>query len=630
MKRTGEIKVDSGNIMPVIKKWLYSDKDIFLRELVSNASDAISKHKKLVSLGEAAPSEQPYRIEVVADEKAGTLSVRDNGIGMTAEETEKYISQVAFSGAEDFVQKYSAAGKDGIIGHFGLGFYSAYMVADKVEVQTQSYAPGSEPAVWESDGGTQYTVDKGSREGRGSTVILHLSEDEKEFLEQYRLSVLLRKYCAFMPYEIYLNPKGDKDDKPINNTQPLWLKDPKTVTDEEYEKFYSETFLDFEKPLFWIHLNVDYPFNLKGLLYFPRQNNPMEVRQGEVKLYCNQVYIADNIKEIIPEFLMLLKGTIDSPDIPLNVSRSFLQNDREVQKLSRHITKKVADKLTELFESDREKFTGFFPDIAPFIKFGCIKDESFFDKVKSILLFKDLEGSHHTLEELSTANIAQTDKPDTQQEKSDKAEDKKDEKNSAAPDQRKVYYVTDQTAQAGYIADFKKHGLNAVVLEHYIDPHFISFLEYKERGIKFLRIDSETPDALRTESTLGDTAGITELFAQNISDKSVKVMAGGFKGSALPAVMTVSEYSRRFSEMNSMMGAAAKDAQELTITLNTENAVVRGLESLPAELLKQVCEQIYDIAALSCKKLSPEGMTAFLERTSAQLEQVVSCGKQSE
>ena len=382
MQKQGKIKISSENMMPIIKKWLYSDKDIFLREIVANGVDAITKHKKLVEMGEATRDENPYKIVVSIDEKAKTLTVEDNGLGMTAEEVEKYITQIAFSGAEDFLQKYENASGDGIIGHFGLGFYSVYMVSNNVEIYTKSYK--DEPAVkWSSDGNSTYKLAETDKSERGTKIVMYLADGEEEFLKEFRVRELLRKYCSFMPVDVYLNPKGDENDKAVNNTSPLYLKDPKECTDEEYKTFYRETFMDYNEPLFWIHLNMEYPFRLKGILYFPQvKKKQIQLEKGQVKLYCNQVFIADNIKEVIPEFLMLLNGVIDCPDIPLNVSRSFLQNDKQVQKISKHITKKVADKLTNLFKNDREHYEKCWKDISTFIKFGCLKEEEFYDKVK--------------------------------------------------------------------------------------------------------------------------------------------------------------------------------------------------------------------------------------------------------
>lgn len=491
MQKEGQIKVSSENIFPIIKKWLYSDKDIFLREIVANACDAIKKYQSLCSIGEAENDGIKPRIEIIADKNAKTLTVTDNGIGMTADEVEKYITQIAFSGAEEFIEKYKDKSEDnaGIIGHFGLGFYSSYMVSESVEIETLSYQPNSQPVHWVSDGSTTYEITDGTRTQHGTSIIMHITEDEEEFLDKDKLRDLLLKYCHFMPYEIYLNPAEEEavvtkdadgneikhDAKPVNNTTPLWLKAPRDCTDEEYKEFYVEAFHDFNEPLFWIHLNVDYPFNLKGILYFPKQTDKLQVMPGEIKLYSNQVYIADNIKEVVPEFLMLLKGVIDCPDIPLNVSRSFLQNDGEVAKISKHITKKVADKLSSMFKNDRETYEKYWDDIAPFIKFGCIKDEKFYDRVKDIILFKTISGEYKTFADCPKQGD-------------------------------KIFYVTDESVQAQYIDMFKANGLDAVLLTHTIDTHFISFLEYKESGTKLARIDSELGDALKSDEVTDDAS----------------------------------------------------------------------------------------------------------------------------
>ena len=399
MKREGNIKISSENMMPIIKKWLYSDKDIFLREIVANGVDAITKYKKLAVLGEAAGKEEEYRILISVDRKAKTLTVEDNGIGMTEEEVENYITQIAFSGASDFLAKYEKAGGDGIIGHFGLGFYSAYMVSENVEIFTKSYK--DVPAVhWESDGNATYSIEKCDKKDRGTKIVMHILAEEKEFLEESNIKNLVRKYCSFMSYNIYVAYKGDGKDEPMNTTVPLYMKNPKDCTDDDYKKFYQDTFMDYNEPIFWVHLNMDYPFNLKGILYFPKIRNKVELERGKVKLYCNQVFIADNIKEVIPEFLMLLNGAIDCPDIPLNVSRSFLQNDREVKKISKHITKKVADKLINLFKNDRAKFENCWEDTSNFIKFGCIKDEEFYEKIKEVIIYKNTDGKFVTFKEL--------------------------------------------------------------------------------------------------------------------------------------------------------------------------------------------------------------------------------------
>ncbi|MBQ2712444.1 MAG: molecular chaperone HtpG [Clostridia bacterium] len=608
MSKQGNIQVNSKNLMPVIKKWLYSDKDIFLRELVSNASDAIGKYKKLVGIGEAQADNAPYRIEIISDEIARTLTVKDNGIGMTEEEVEKYIAQVAFSGAEDFIARHEKAGKDGIIGHFGLGFFSAYMVAEKVEIQTLSYQDGAKAVRWVSDGNESYEIEEGTRTARGTEIILHIAEGEEEFLHEHKLEELLEKYCKFMPYEIFLNPKNNGEDTPVNQTAPLWLKDPKECTKEEYEEFYTATFHEFDKPLFWIHINVDYPFRLKGILYFPRSKQ-LDFNRGEVKLYCNQVFIADNIKEIIPEFLLMLKGTIDCPDIPLNVSRSFLQNDREVQRISRHIIKKVADKLCELFDEDRAAYEGFFNDIAPFVKFGCMKDESFYDRVKSALVFTDIHDKKFTLEEYKQT-LTPVEEPI--QQEAEGAEKKVS---------YKIYYVTDPDQQAQYVQAFKENGINALIMRHYIDIHFVSFLEYKEQDVRFLRIDAETPESLKATPEGVDAEKVIEVFKANISDEALKVEAQALKNAQMPAVLQIGEFMRRFTEMNRMYQDPNTKplAVDQTLVLNLSNPVVAALTEMEEEKLQVVCPMILDLAKIANKPLTAEELSAFIERCCALL-----------
>lgn len=596
-------------MMPIIKKWLYSDKDIFLREIVANGVDAITKFRKLADMGEAQTSEEEYCIKVSIDKDAKTLSVEDNGIGMTEDEVEKYITQIAFSGAADFLDKYEKADGDGIIGHFGLGFYSAYMVSENIEIFTKSYR--DEPAVrWESDGESTYTIEPCDKETRGTKIVMHIADAEKEFLDEGTISTLIHKYCGFMPYNIYLNFQG-KDDKPLNDPQPLYIKNPKDCTDEEYKSFYTKTFHDFQEPLFWIHLNMDYPFRLKGILYFPKVKNKAELERGQVKLFCNQVFIADNIKEVIPEFLTLLNGVIDCPDIPLNVSRSFLQNDREVQKISRHITKKVADKLTGLFKNDREKFVQCWNDISVFIKVGCLKDEDFYSKVKDILIFKDLNGEYKNLDEfLGVAPESET------------AEDKKDEEKKPVS----VYYVSDEVGQSQYVNMFKNAGLNAIVCDTFVDPHFISFLEYKNpEKWKFVRIDADIDSALKDgEVNADDFKDLTESFKNSLKNTSIAVKAEKFKSADVPAIINVSEFTRRFSEMNAFYGLAGGDAdRDMTIILNTENPVVASFTGLNDEMKKFVANQIYYIAMLSYKKLNPEELKDFSDNSMQLLKNYI-------
>ncbi len=601
MEKQGKIKISSENMMPIIKKWLYSDKDIFLREIVANGVDAVTKHKKLVEMGEAT-KEEAYAIKVCVDEQAKTLTVEDNGIGMTANEVEKYITQIAFSGASDFLQKYENASGDGIIGHFGLGFYSAYMVSENIEIYTKSYK--DEAAVrWESDGDATYTIADTEKLERGTRIVMHLAEGEEEFLKEYRIRELLQKYCSFMPVDIYLNPKGEGTDKPVNTTQPLYLKDPKECTDEEYKNFYRETFLDFSEPLFWIHLNMEYPFRLKGILYFPQvKKQQVQLEKGQVKLYCNQVFIADNIKEVIPEFLMLLNGVIDCPDIPLNVSRSFLQNDKQVQKISKHIIKKVADKLTALYGNDRAQYEKCWNDIATFIKFGCIKEGDFYDKVEKILIFKNLNGEYKALGELLGEEVSD-----------------EDVKNGVQP--KAIYYVSDEAQQAQYISMFKDAGLEAILCNTLIDPHFVSFIEYKNpKKCRFVRIDADIDGALKGEGVEeADYKELVEVFKSHLVNQEIQVRAERFKSGKQPALINVDEFVRRMSEMNGFYGMEQPDPMKnTTLVLNLTNPIIGGLLAQSEEKRKVIVNHIYYLAMLSYKQLSPEELSDFIS-ISAQL-----------
>ncbi len=600
MKREGQIKVDSENLFPIIKKWLYSDKDIFIREIVANACDAIKKYRSLCQIGEAEDDGAAPMISITLNPKEKTLTVTDNGIGMTEDEVERYIAQVAFSGAKEFLDKYKdkADNDDGIIGHFGLGFYSAYMVSDNVEIETLSYQKNASPVHWESTGSDTYEISEGTKTKKGTSIIMHISEDGKEFLSEYKLREILRKYCHFMPYEIYFDVvKEDADEKdepkkevkPINNTAPLWLKAPKDCTTEEYENFYRETFTDMNLPLFWIHLNVDYPFRLKGILYFPKQTDKLQVMPGEIKLYSNQVYIADNIKEVVPEFMMLLKGVIDCPDLPLNVSRSFLQNDGEVEKISKHITKKVADKLTSVFKNERKSFESYWDDISPFIKFGCIKDEKFYDRIKNIILYKTIEGEYKTFEELP----------------------KQDDK---------VYYVSSTEEQGQYIKLFKDNGLSAVILEHNIDAHFVTFLEYKESGTKFVRIDSEVGEALKSDSSdenKDSDNALIELFKKALGKEKVTVLVESLKTKDTPAIITINEYERRMNDISKIYGnmfGEVGPASE-TLIVNSGSSIIQKLSTLDEDKKELLCKHIYDLALMSQRKLTAEEMEGFMTRS---------------
>ena len=597
MEKQGNIRIASENMMPIIKKWLYSEKDIFLREIVANAQDAITKHKKLVDLGEAAAEEQ-YRVTVTTDAKAGTLTVEDNGIGMTEEEVEKYITQIAFSGAADFVDKYEKAGRDGSIGHFGLGFYSAYMVSEDIEIYTKSYRDGATGVHWQSDGNSTYTIGDCDKETRGTKIVMHIAKDEKEFLKAEKIRELLHKYCSFMPYEIYLNPTG-KDDKPVNTTFPLYLKQPKECTDEEYKSFYRETFSDFNEPLFWIHLNMEYPFRLKGILYFPKVKKQVELERGKVKLYCNQVYIADNIKEVIPEFLMLLNGVIDCPDIPLNVSRSFLQNDKQVQKIAKHITKKVADKLTELYKNDKERYETCWPDLATFVKFGCLKDEDFYKKVEDIIIYKNLAGEYHPVSSFYGEEVSE-----------------EDAKNGKEP--QAVYYVSDENKQAQYIRMFRDAGLDAIYCDTYIDPHFLSYLEYKNpTRVRFLRIDADVAGALKEESE--EDSELKSVFEKALDGKHVTVKTEKLKDEKVPAVVNVAEFARRLSEMHAFYGMGESPA-DITLIVNVANGAVQALRSADEEAQKKAAMQIYYLALMNYRPLKPEELSDFVETNTLLLE----------
>lgn len=618
MKREGNIKISSENMMPIIKKWLYSDKDIFLREIVANGIDAVTKYKKLVDMGEAAADDAEYCVKISVDKDAATLTVEDNGIGMTEDEVEKYITQIAFSGASDFLAKYEKAGGDGIIGHFGLGFYSAYMVSDDVEIFTKSYKDA--PAVhWESDGNSTYSIEECEKEGRGTKIVMHIAESEREFLDESVIRTLIRKYCSFMPYNIYLSYKGDGNDKPLNDTTPLYMKDPKDCTDEEYKKFYTDTFMDYNEPLFWVHLNMDYPFRLKGILYFPKTHNKLELERGMVKLYCNQVFIADNIKEVIPEFLMLLNGVIDCPDIPLNVSRSFLQNDRQVQKISKHITKKVADKLIALFKNERSRYEECWGDIANFIKFGCIKDGEFYDKVKDIIIYKDLDGKYRSLKEF----LGEPEEEQTEEKSEQPAEADKKEEGEKKPEIKTIYYVSDEYQQAQYVKMFKDAGLNAMICDNaYIDPHFITFLEYKAPDkVKFARIDAAVDGALKDGEGEDDSV-IKDIFKNAVGDEKLTVKTERLKNSAIPAIINVDEIMRRYSEMGQLYGMSEGDPAR-TLVVNLSNPVVAKIKEMDADKQKFAAYQIYLLALLSFKKLSKEEQNKLIENDMTMLSDYV-------
>ena len=614
-RNKGNISIHTENIFPIIKKWLYSDKDIFIRELISNGCDAISKLKRLSTLGEAKVNEdEKYKILVSVNKENGTLKFIDNGIGMTDEEVKKYINQVAFSGAEDFINKYKDKineDKD-IIGHFGLGFYSAFMVSKRVQIDTLSYLEGAEAVTWVCDGGTEYEIyPSEDRKERGTTITLFIDEDSKEFLEVYKVREVIEKYCSFLPIEIYLEEEGkevkEENLKPLNDINPLWMKAPKDCTDEEYKDFYKKVFMDYNDPLFWINLNVDYPFNLKGILYFPKLKHELEATEGQVKLYNNQVFVADNIKEVIPEFLLLLKGTIDCPDLPLNVSRSFLQKDKDVIKISKHIVKKVADKLVSLYKNERENFNGFWKDIQIFIKYGCLRDESFYEKIKDIIIFRRLNGEYITLKEYLEEN----------KEKHE----------------NKVFYVTDEKQQSQYIKMFKEANLDALVLDCSLDNHFISFLEAKETGVTFARIDSDISETLKnneTEDSKDINDKIKNLFNKVSTNNVKEVKVESLKNSETPAMILVSEQSRRMSEMSKMFGGMDMPdmfKEERTLVVNNNNAIIKKIASIDLEGKEEkvnlICNYILDIALLSNKELSSEEMDNFIDRSNKLLNMVI-------
>lgn len=615
--KQGNIQISSENMMPIIKKWLYSDKDIFLREIVANGTDAITKFKKLVNMGEAAEADgEEYCVKISVDKKEKTLTVEDNGIGMTEEEVEKYITQIAFSGASDFLSKYEKAGGDGIIGHFGLGFYSAYMVSDNVEIFTKSYKDS--PAVhWQSDGNSTYSIEECDKSTRGTKVVMHISKEEKEFLDENNIKSLVKKYCSFMPYNIYVDYKGDGNDKPLNSVAPLYTKPIKECTDDEYKEFYTDTFMDYDAPIFWVHLNMDYPFKLKGILYFPKVKNKVELERGKVKLYCNQVFIADNIKEVIPEFLMLLNGVIDCPDIPLNVSRSFLQNDKQVQRISKYITKKVADKLVELFKNDRTRFEECWGDLSNFIKFGCIKDNEFYEKVKDIIVYKDINGKFDTIKEFLG-------EPEEKENKEQSGEDNKEAENKDNVSHPKtIYYVSDELQQAQYVKMFKDAGLNAICCDNYIDPHFVSFLEYKAPDkLKFMRIDADVAEALKNEDTAEDSV-IIDIFKNAIGDEKLTIKTQSLKNEGVPAIINADEYMRRYSEMGQFYGMMTGGDIAKTMVVNTANPVIAKLKTLDDEKQKFIAKYVYSLALLSYKKLSPEELDKFVADNLTLLESFV-------
>ncbi|MGL6173329.1 MAG: molecular chaperone HtpG [Cellulosilyticaceae bacterium] len=606
MSKQGNLSIHSENIFPIIKKWLYSDHDIFIRELISNASDAILKFKKLCDMGEAVDTlQEPFGITVTVNEPEKTITISDNGIGMTEEEIEKYITQIAFSGAEDFLNKYKdKMNEDQIIGHFGLGFYSSFMVANIVDIHTQSYTDA--PSIkWTCDGGTTYELEEGTRTSRGTDITLHVTEESKEFLNFYTLSSTIEKYCSFMPVPVYvvdatkeISEDNSEEIKPINDTTPLYIKNPSSCTDEEYKSFYSKTFMDFNEPLFWIHLNMDYPFRLKGILYFPKLQNQFEIAEGKIKLYNNQVFVADNIKEVIPEFLLLLKGVIDCPDLPLNVSRSFLQNDGFVKKISDYITKKVADKLISLSKKENENYKKFWDDISPFIKYGCLRESKFYDKMKDYILFKTLDDEHITLNEYL-----------------EKVKD---------TNENKVFYVSDKDQQSQYINLFKENELDAVYLPHPIDSAFISHMESENSEVKFMRIDSDLASALKGDSSdKTHEEKLSTLFKAVLNKENLKLTIENLKSTSIASMVLVSEQGRRMQEMMKMYGMPASNlpGEEMTLVLNQNHPLIQSLSTkdFDTHTKELLCSHLYDLALLSNQALSPEAMTAFVERNNQLL-----------
>ena len=637
-KQTGSLSINSENIFPIIKKWLYSDHDIFVREVVSNACDAVTKLRKLALIGEYNEADDyKYRIDVIASPKDKTLTFIDNGIGMTADEVNEYINQIAFSGATDFLEKYKdKATDDQIIGHFGLGFYSTFMVADKVTINTLSYKEDSKPVFWECDGGTDYTMSEGDRTEHGTEITLYLNEDCYEFANEYRVKEVLEKYCSFMPEEIFFtnadaakeektdvvdsnaeevkdnadeateeatdkeNETTEPKEKPINDIHPLWTKHPNDCTEEEYKEFYRKVFLDFKEPLFWIHLNMDYPFNLKGILYFPKLNTEYDSLEGKIKLYNNQVFIADNIKEVIPEFLLLLKGVIDCPDLPLNVSRSALQNDGFVKKISDYITKKVADKLSGMCKTNRENYEKYWDDLSPFIKFGCLKDDKFEEKMKDYILYKNLDGKYLTLSEYLEAG-------------------KEKYENT-------VFYTDNEKTQSQYINMFREQGIDAVVLDHNIDNPFITHQEQKHEGVHFARIDSEVTNTFKEEvpeEELKETTDkLSEIFKKALDNDKLTVKVEKLKNAAISSMITLPEETRRMQDMMKIYAMGGMDPNlfggndSLTLVLNANNQLVQYILDNPdGDNTNMVCEQLYDLALLSHAPLEPEAMTKFVARS---------------
>ena len=661
--KKGNLSIDSENIFPIIKKWVYSDHDIFIRELVSNGCDAITKYKKLDMMGECElPDDYKGKIQVIVNPEEKTLKFIDNGIGMTAEEVEEYITQIAFSGATQFLEKYKdKTTEDEMIGHFGLGFYSAFMVADEVQIDTLSYKEGAAAVHWVSEGGTEYEMQEGNRTEVGTEITLYLNEDSLAFANEYRAREVLEKYCSFMPVEIFLSkanaepeyetideadvldtdevvehiteePKEGEEGEPkqkvkivkrpvsLSDIHPLWTKNPSDCTKDDYIEFYRKVFMDYKEPLFWIHLNMDYPFNLKGILYFPKINTEYDSIEGKIKLYNNQVFIADNIKEVIPEFLMVLKGVIDCPDLPLNVSRSALQNDGFVTKVADYISKKVADKLNGMFKTDRENYEKYWDDISPFIKFGCLKDEKFGEKVKDSMLFKNLDHKYLTLEDCIKANGGETAEETKAEETTDSEETKETPKTN-------IFYVTNEQQQSQYINMFKEQGQDAVILAHNIYSAFITYLEQKHDNVKFQRIDADVHESLKAEvaeeekETFQKNAdSLTEIFRKVLNIEKLDVKVEKLKDENIASMAVLSEESRRMEEMMKMYGMGGMDTGmfggQASLILNADHPLVQYVvENKEGENVELICKQLYDLALLAHKPLSPQEMTAFVQRS---------------
>ena len=671
--KKGTLSIDSENIFPIIKKWVYSDHDIFVREMISNGCDAITKLKKLDMMGEyELPENYKAKIEVIVNPEEKTMKFIDNGLGMTADEVEEYITQIAFSGATEFLEKYKdKTDQDQIIGHFGLGFYSAFMVADQVNIDTLSFQEGAKPVHWECDGSTEYDMGEGDRTQTGTEITLYLNEDCHEFSNVYRVREVLEKYCSFMPVEIYLsrhaeepeteiidekdlreddqvierihtdakteekeNDKGEKETvevspardevkirkRPelVNDIHPLWAKHPNECTEEEYKEFYRKVFLDYKEPLFWIHLNMDYPFNLKGILYFPRINTEYDSIEGTIKLYNNQVFIADNIKEVIPEYLMLLKGVIDCPDLPLNVSRSALQNDGFVKKISDYISKKVADKLSGMCKTDRENYEKYWDDINPFIKFGCIKDAKFSEKMMDYVLYKNIDDKYLTLEDC----VKENQKPEEKAEEEKPAEDAQEKKEESEKEKVTIYYVTDPVQQSQYINMFRSQKMDAVILRHNIDTAFITHVERVKENVKFQRIDADLTEDLKEDGAdlEEEKKALESLFRKALNNEKLEVRVENLKDEKVSAMVTLSEESRRMEEMMKMYGMGGMDASafggQQTLVLNAKHPLVQYIYShQDGEKVTMFCKQLYDLAMISHKPLSPEEMTAFIARS---------------